>query len=205
MKTLRLLGSFLLANLACACFSIWPDLNPRDLTAAVRDTRSIELSWKPPKAHKWESLIYEIRVNGRFNQKTGNTHVTIYDLTPSTEYKFRVLTVNTNYELVSPGSSVTETTPDQADLNPSELTAVVLNLTSVQLSWMRPKVSVTKPPFFCIFRNGTPMRITVRRNIDIIGLTPHTKYVFGVKTIHSNDDYIEPGVNVTVSTDDPST
>nr|VZI45947.1 unnamed protein product [Spirometra erinaceieuropaei] len=91
------------------------------------------------------------------------------------------------------------------DLNPSELTAVVLNLTSVQLSWMRPKVSVTKPPFFCIFRNGTPMRITVRRKVDIIGLTPHTKYVFGVQTIHSNDDYIEPGVNVTVSTDDPST
>ncbi|BHF82543.1 maintenance of animal organ identity [Sparganum proliferum] len=178
------------------------NLNPRELSAAVRDTNSIELAWKPPRTQAWESLIYEIRVNGQFNQITGNTHVTIYDLTPSFKYKFRVQTVNTNYEVVSPGISVTETTPNQADLNPSELNALVLNLTYVQLSWKQPNVSITSQELFCIFQNGIPRRITARRKVNITGLTPHTKYVFGVQTVHSNGDYIAPGVNVTVSTDD---
>ncbi|BHF82540.1 Putative aminophospholipid-translocase [Sparganum proliferum] len=203
--TSHLLGTLLLTHIACAFFSIWTNLNPRELTAAVRDTNSIELAWKPPRTQAWESLIYEIRVNGQFNQITGNTHVTIYDLTPSTKYTFRVQTVNTNYEVVYPGISVTETTPNQADLNPSELNALVLNLTYVLLSWKQPNVSITSQAIFCIFQNGIPRRTTIRRKVNITGLTPHTKYVFGVQTVHSNGDYIAPGVNVTVSTDDLST
>ncbi|KAL7055656.1 hypothetical protein AAHC03_022806 [Spirometra sp. Aus1] len=88
------------------------------------------------------------------------------------------------------------------DLNPTELTASALSPTSVRLSWKPPYMGRGKLPHFYVLVNGTNNRITWRTKVIIRGLTPHTKYVFGVRTVLPNYDYVRPGIYLTTSTDE---
>uniref|UniRef100_A0A0X3Q3X6 Fibronectin type III domain n=1 Tax=Schistocephalus solidus TaxID=70667 RepID=A0A0X3Q3X6_SCHSO len=82
----------LLIHIACACITFSPDLNPRELSFVRWNATTLTLSWQPPDVPEVKTLKYEIRVNGKFSQKTDKTEVILSGLNLSTSYKIRVST-----------------------------------------------------------------------------------------------------------------
>ncbi|BHF82537.1 hypothetical protein SprV_0802567500 [Sparganum proliferum] len=113
----HLVDTLLLVLTVSACFRSSPDLNPSDLSVQVLSPTSVNLSWKPPTGTTNGTPVYNVRLGSKFRAMTNATTINISGLLPSTEYKFRVLTMVGKSSFVMPGIYATART---ADVDPNK-------------------------------------------------------------------------------------
>ncbi|BHF82553.1 Fibronectin 1a [Sparganum proliferum] len=92
---------------------------------------------------------------------------------------------------------------DPAYMNPTNLTAVVLNDTSIKFSWEPPKVQKSWISTYEIRLNGWFNQRINKTSVTLHGLRPSTEYKVRVVAIHNRYGLAAPGVSVTPKTSGP--
>ncbi|XP_066936906.1 receptor-type tyrosine-protein phosphatase S-like isoform X2 [Clytia hemisphaerica] len=122
-----------------------PSASPENLTAIVRSSTQIDLSWDEPpfESQNGQIISYNIQViRDNQTEKSLNTTEQFYDVTnlrKFTNYTFLVSASNEIGE--GPSAMATkQTLPDLPDTAPTNLTAQALSSTNIQIHWIAPPI-----------------------------------------------------------------
>lgn len=176
---------------------------PTNLVATADGQTAIDLSWDAPTYIGNSSLVgYKIEVKGLFTwdnlvQNTNSTSTTYRHtgLTPDTTVIYRVLAINGSGEGTPSGAVGATTAPEGTPGPPTNLTAMAISSTAIELSWDAPadegdgnvtgyRIARRLLPIGSWMVIATNTNSTSTTHTDT-GVEPDTSYQYRVSAINS--------------------
>lgn len=153
-------------------------LAPTGLTAVNVSNRSVELSWT---ASEGEIASYEISRNGEIVGTSVTHSFADTGLERDAEYIYSIKAVTVNGDISEASEELVVTTLDIPN-SPSELAAVAVSSSQVDLSWTAPSDAVVG---YMIFRDGEAIGLSETASYSNTDLVPLTTYMYSVKAIEA--------------------
>jgi chitodextrinase len=166
-----------------------PPSAPSALTAQAASDTAIQLTWQDGSNNE-DGFSVEKSINGTFQEvqtlAANSTGATITGLAAGTSYTFRVRAFNDggNSSYTNSAGATTTAPAPGVPAAPSDLVAVAVSSTDIQLTWKDNSDNETN---FLLERlsNGTFVQFNMRgsnvTSFRVTGLTPGTQYTFRVR------------------------
>ena len=149
---------------------------PTEISAEATSTTTIVLTWS--KVEK--AAGYNIYWGEEIIDRVSETTYTVEGLTPSTEYCYRVTSVNKTIESFDKSDFACATTFDIVPAVPANVKVEATSSTSVKVSWD----AAENAKRYYIYSADTLVAKTSYTYYNIVGLTPDTEYCYTVTAVN---------------------